>query len=279
MHGNRRSHPIETPVRSTLLRIGTPDGLDRVALIAEDQPLVRKKCRMHILDDPVGLTLRARSLLCRTGWREPSQEPRPAIELPRTRNRFGEPIPPPTMLVIRREGFERRYGGLCYQVRNSYAAGSERREQLRSWHFDLGQNMWSDSGHGWYFDWLGERVSSPVRYLMHTDGRVGVEDGSGAFIEIAPSARALIESHALTDLASTWDRADTLDIDSFALAQRLCGLTEIPEASGRTIKWRASRAVAVMEFQEWSSEEPRRWRAFIWSRDKVGRHQIGQAIA
>jgi hypothetical protein len=180
------------------------------------------------------------------------------------------------MLVIRREGFEQRYGGLRYQVRSSYTIKGERHEVVRDWQYDLGQSMWSDSARGWYFDWFGERVSSPVRYLVHTDGRVGVDDGGGAFLEIAPSIPALIESHALTDMVSTWDRI-TLEVDSFALAQQLGGLAYIPEASGRTIRWRVSDTVAVQEFRQWSSQEPRRWRAFIWSRGEAGQRQIEQA--
>lgn len=233
---------------------------------------------MHILDDPAGLTVRAKRLLRRTGWREPSQGPRLTADFLRIRDGFSQPITAPPMLVIRREGFEQRYGGLRYQVRNSYTVRNERREEVRDWHFDPGQNVWPDSARGWYFDWLGERVSSPVRYLIHTDGRVGVEDGSNVFVEIAPSVQALIESHALIDMVSTWDRADTGDMDSFALAQKLECLVEIPEASGRTIRWRVSATVAVMAFQNWSSEEPRRWRAFVWSRGEVGRRQVGAAI-
>lgn len=182
------------------------------------------------------------------------------------------------MLVIRREGSEQRYGGLRYQVRSSYTVQGERHDVLPDWHYDLGQGLWSGSAHGWYFDWLGERVSSPARYLVHTDGRVGVDDGGGTFLEIAPSLPALIESHALTDTVSTWDRV-TAEVDGFALAEQLDGLTDVPEASGCTIRWRLSDNVAVEEFRNWSSEEPRRWRAFIWSRGHAGRRQVEDAAA
>lgn len=231
---------------------------------------------MHILDDLTGLSARARSLLERTGRRVDPQEPRLSTEFLRIRDRFGRSVPTPMPLVIRREGFEQRYGGLRYQVRSTYTVDGERREVLREWHYDLGHGMWTDSAHGWYFDWLGEHVSSPVRYLVHTDGRLGVDDGGGTFLEIAPSIPALIESHALTDALLTWDRATT-GVDSFALAEQLDGLTEIPEASGATIRWRLSESVAVEEFRNWSSEAPRRWRAFIWSRGESGRHQVEDA--
>jgi len=182
----------------------------------------------------------------------------------------------PLWLVIRREGFEQRYGGLRYQVRNSYTVVGERHEVFRDWRYDLGEGMWTGSARGWYFDWFGEHVSSPVRYLVHTDGRVGVDDGGGTFLEIAPSVLALIEAHALTDTVSTWDRT-TADVDSFALAEQLDGLVDVPEASGRTIRWRLSGNVAVEEFRHWSSEAPRRWRAFIWSRGEACRRQVEEA--
>ncbi|MEV7394955.1 hypothetical protein [Streptomyces sp. NPDC091215] len=233
---------------------------------------------MHILDDPAGLSARAMSLLERVGRRDSPQEPRLSTEFLRIRDHLGQLTPTPTMLVIRREGFEQRYGGLRYQVRSSYTVQGERHDMLRDWHYDLGQGMWTGSARGWYFDWFGERVSSPVRYLVHTDGRVGVDDGGGTFLEIAPSLPALIESHALTDMVSTWDRT-TAEIDSFALAEQLGGLTDVPEASGCTIRWRLSDNVAVEEFRNWSSEEPRRWRAFIWSRGHSGRRQVAEAAA
>ncbi|MFF1482242.1 hypothetical protein ACFVYD_32615 [Streptomyces sp. NPDC058301] len=233
---------------------------------------------MHILDDLTGLSSRAKSLLERTGWRDDPQERRLSTEFLRVRDCFGQLVPTPMMLVIRREGFERKYGGLRYQVRSSYTVEGERRAVLRDWHYDLGEGMWSGSADGWYFDWLGERVSSPVRYLVHTDGRVGVDDGGGMFLEIAPSIPALIESHALTDAVSTWDRT-IAEVDSFAVAEQLDGLTDIPEASGSTIRWRLSDDVAVEEFRNWSSDAPHRWRAFIWSRGEAGRRQVEEAAA
>ncbi|MFF2041153.1 hypothetical protein ACFVVX_12040 [Kitasatospora sp. NPDC058170] len=231
---------------------------------------------MHILDDLTGLSSRARSLLERTGRRDDPQEPRLSTEFLRIRDCFGRSIPAPMMLVVRREGFERKYGGLRYQVRRGSTVEGERREVLREWRYDLGRSMWPGAADGWYFDWFGERVSSPVRYLVHTDGRVGVGDAGGTFLEIAPSIPALIESHALTDTVSTWDRT-AAGVDGFALAEQLDGLTDIPEASGATVRWRLSGNVAVEEFRNWSSGAPRRWRAFIWSRGESGRRRVEEA--
>jgi hypothetical protein len=234
------------------------------------------KCWMHILDDPDGLSARARDLLSRTGWREPPPGPRLATDFLQVRGHADRPVPAPAMLAIRREGFEHRYGGLRYQVRNNFTFDGENHQVTHAWHYDLGQYVHEDPARGWYFDWFGEHVSSPVRFLAHTDGRAGVDDGGGKFLEIAPSIPALIESHALTDMVAAWDRTPLkLKIDGYALAQRISGLTSIPEASGPTVRWRASDTVAVQEFRQWSSQEPtRRWRAFIWTRGTDGRHQV-----
>ena len=164
------------------------------------------KYGMHILDDLDGLSARARDLLNRTGWREPPPDSRLATEFLQVRDCSGRQVPAPAVLAIRREGFEQRYGGLRYQVRNSYAYEGERHEVTFGWRYDLEQDAWADSARGWYFSWFGEHAATPVRWLVHTDGRAGVDDGGGKFLEIAPSVPALIESHALTDMVAAWDR-------------------------------------------------------------------------
>ncbi|MFC1411990.1 hypothetical protein ACEZCY_22285 [Streptacidiphilus sp. N1-12] len=231
---------------------------------------------MHILDDPTGLSTRARSLLERTGRRDHRQDPGLPTEFLRVRNRDGRLVPAPMTLVIRREGFQQRYGGLRYGVRSGPTDRAERHDGLRDWHYDLDGTMWADPAGGWYFGWSGERVSSPVRYLVHTDGRVGVEDGSGTFLDIAPSVPALMESHALVDTVSDWDRS-TVQVDGFALAEQLGNLTDVPEASGPTVRWRLSECVAVQEFRSWTGAGPRPWRAFVWSRGDAGRRQVEAA--
>lgn len=203
--------------------------------------------------------------------------PRLATEFLQVRDQAGRPVPAPAMLAIRREGFEDRYGGLRYKVRSSFTIDGERHEVTRSWHYDLGQDIHPDASRGWYFDWYGEHASTAVRWLVHTDGRAGVDDGGGQFLEIAPSITAVIESHALTDMLSAWNRCTSLTIDAFALAQQLSGLTTVPEASGPTTRWRISDTVAVHEFRHWSSQNPRYWRAFIWTRTADGQRQIEQA--
>lgn len=232
---------------------------------------------MHILDHPTGLSLRAKSLLERTGWREEQHDPLISTEYLQARDWRGRLTPPPMMLVIRREGFEYRYAGLRYRVRNSLTLNGTRYERTDVWDYDLGRYLWADSKGGGYFDWIGERVSSPVRYLLHPDGRVGVEDGKTVFLEVAPSINALIESHSLTDMLSDWNRSPSAD--ALHIARSFDGLEDIPEASGPTVRWRLSHNVAVREFQIWSSTEPRQWHAFIWCRGEAGHRRLEEATA
>jgi hypothetical protein len=67
---------------------------------------------VHILDDPRGLSDRARELLARTAWREPHPEPRIPTDFLTVTDRSGRQISAPMPLVIRREGFLARFDGL-----------------------------------------------------------------------------------------------------------------------------------------------------------------------
>jgi len=152
-----------------------------------------------------------------------------------------------------------------YAVRRLLVLDGQRHEGAREWNYDLAAYAWADQAGGWHFDWIGERVSSPIRYLVHTDGRVGAEDGSGVFLEIAPSLPALIESHALMDEIAQWDLCRwNVDIDQ--LGDAASGLADVPEASGPTVRWRISPTLAIQEFQSWTHQQPRPWRAVAWTR-------------
>ena len=72
-------------------------------------------------------------------------------------------------------------------MRRSALLGGERYDAARWWDFDLSDGVWADQ-RGWYFSLVGEHVSSPVRFLVHADGRVGVSD-RGPFTEIARRSR------------------------------------------------------------------------------------------
>ncbi|RPF43729.1 hypothetical protein EDD96_0238 [Streptomyces sp. Ag109_G2-6] len=235
---------------------------------------------MHLLEDHhPGLSPLARKLLERTGRRQEPAGPRTPTELLTVPDRTGtgRRVPAPLELVTAREGFAQRLGGLRYTVRRSTpGVPGEQRESASEWNWDLGTAVWPDPAGGWYFEWTGELVSSPVRYLAHTDGRVGVEAGDGVFREIASSTTHLIESHAVMDAVAGWDPWP-IEADGHAVAGRLDGLTEVAEASGPMLGWRMSDVVAVMEFREWSNQVPRAPRAFMWSRGEEGRRRLHDA--
>ncbi|MEU9454507.1 hypothetical protein [Streptomyces sp. NPDC048277] len=235
---------------------------------------------MHILEDPSELSARAQDLLRRTGRREcPTRFGLP-IELWRVRDHAGNLVPAPMDLIIRCEGFEQKFGGLRYEVRRSWVVNGDRYETTRRWEYDhlgLQTAAWQDPGRGgWYFEWTGERVSKPCRDLMHTDGSVGTDvDGGSPYLPIAPSLPHLIESHALTDAVATW-RPWPMDSLAASAIELLDGLVEVPEASWDSSRWRLSDSVAVMDYDSWDHQNPRR-RTLVWSREEAGHRQV-QAV-
>ncbi|MCP2314271.1 hypothetical protein [Kitasatospora paracochleata] len=240
------------------------------------------KYRMHILDDPSELSERAQDLLRRTGRRERPVRFEVPIEMWRVRDRTGRLVPAPLELIIRCEGFEQRFRGLRYQVRHSWTLDGERYETGRSWeydHFGVKTGAWQDPVRGgWYFEWLGERVSKPCRDLLHTDGGVGTDvDGGSPYLPVAPSVTHLIESHALTDAVSVWRPWPVAGSAAVSAAEALGGLVEVPEASWETSRWRLSDSVAVFDSESWDRENPSR-RVRIWSRNEVGHREVRNAF-
>ncbi|MGK5554740.1 hypothetical protein ACSNOI_24295 [Actinomadura kijaniata] len=237
---------------------------------------------MHVLDDPVGLSERAQDLLRRTGRRRADAAFRVPTDFLWVFDEAGRSIPAPTELVIRREAFHARYGGLRYRVRRAALLGDQRHDVIREWDFDLGDRIRAER-RGWSFSWIGERVSAPVGFLVHTDGRVGVSDG-GAFIEVASSVVQLIEGHAVMDLVASWDpwpgrlEAWVPNTAWTSAADRIEGLVPVAEASGRCDTWLLSDHVAVRSFHVWTSRRPRRRAVQIWSCGNEGREQLEQAF-
>jgi hypothetical protein len=185
----------------------------------------------------------------------------------------GRSIPAPCELVVRREGFAARFGGLQYDVRRSVRLGDERVVSVRTWQFDLLPMMRAERA-GWSFAWYGEHVATPVWYVGHTDGRCGVSAG-GPFLEVWPSFHHLIESHALTDELADWEPMASSSLEAWApyaitdeeyLNELVAGLPFVPEASGPCSRWWRSEHMAVHLFDAWTATIPRSTGVMIWSR-------------
>lgn len=228
---------------------------------------------MHILDDPSGLTDRARAFLARVGDRiEVQHQP---TEFMIVRDRKGNAVPAPFELVIRREGFAQKFAGLRYPVRQSVLFPDGPDVYERFWEFTLFDFVRQDH-RGWYFDWFGERVSSPVRYLQHTDGRFGVTD-STAFIPVHPTMLSLIEHHALVDEHAAWEPVGlpaNADLDELRTA-----LPVVPEASGPWARWHANDEMAIHETLLWTSTQPRTWLRRAWARTPEAARRLGRVAA
>jgi hypothetical protein len=237
---------------------------------------------MHILDDPSELSPRAQDFLRRAGRRKPPVRFESPMELWRVPDRDGTLIPAPPELVLGLESFERRFGGLSYDVRYSFAV--EKKQPFSGsyqWvydHYGLDTLVWADpTGPGWFFEWNGEHVAKPCRDLIHTDGSVGTDlDGGSSYLPLAPSVLSLIEDHAVADLVAGWTPWPLAGELAVAVGELLDDLVEVPEASWPSLRWRLSKTVAVMDADSWDRENPRR--GAIWSRGRAGRKQVEDAL-
>ncbi|MFD0525461.1 hypothetical protein [Paractinoplanes durhamensis] len=159
-----------------------------------------------------------------------------------------------------------------YDVRRSVRIRDQRLDSVRRWRFDLLEAVHAER-RGWSFDWYGELVSSPVFYLAHTDGRVGVRAG-GPFLEVWTSFDHLIESHALMDELAGWDPVTPSSLETWVptrpdddqLTELLAPLSPVPEASGPCDRWWRSDDLAVRQFHAWTDTRPRPIGTMIWSR-------------
>ena len=227
---------------------------------------------MHVLDDPGGLSPRAQAFLKRSGSRSQTAPTRLSTEYLRVPDLSGQLIPAPLDLVVRREGFAARFGGLRYDVRLSIRFTDGRRQISRRWNFDL--DGWiRREPHGWSFGWMGEEVSSPVRYLVHTDGRFGVL-ADGPFLEVSPSVDHMIESHALMDEVADWSPVTGSALEAWVPRSidemrydDTGALVVVPEASGPCEQWLLSDTMAVRLFSGWTGGQPRQTGVMAWMRD------------
>ncbi|GAB2621987.1 hypothetical protein Aab01nite_76960 [Paractinoplanes abujensis] len=213
---------------------------------------------MHVLDDLDGLSPSARAFLTRTARREPAD------------TGLGTGARDPLELSVRRRNFVTRFGGLRYTVRRSARVGHDRWDIAREWRFDL--DGWTRRERdGWTFGWIGEGVSSPVRHVLHTDGRFGVTDG-GAFLEACPSICHLIEGHALMDEVADWHPVGGSALETWAggrLDAQAGDLSVVSEASGPYDCWLRSDDVVVRRFKLWTNRRDRPTRVMASTRQQV----------
>ncbi|MET3423819.1 hypothetical protein BJ973_003031 [Actinoplanes tereljensis] len=226
---------------------------------------------MHVLDDLDGLSPRAQAFLRRSGDRHPVDTDRLSTDYLRVQDRSGRLITAPVELIVRREGFAQRFGGLRYWVRHAVRWDGEPYETARRWDFVLEDWIRWEPG-GWSFGWAGEHVSSPVRYLVHTDGRFGVTLG-GSFLEVSPSIYHLIESHALMDETAAWEPVTGSALEPWTascvdgrLLEQFGDLRLLPEASGPCERWLRSDAVTVRQIRRWTEDHPRPASVQVWTR-------------
>jgi hypothetical protein len=235
---------------------------------------------MHVLDDPLGLSARAQAFLARVAWRELVAAPPPS-EFLSVRDASGGLRPPTMELIVRRESFALRFAGLRYTVRRVARLREERLAAERVWDYDLGRSAWHDT-RGGHFDWIGEHVSSPVRHVIHADGRAGVRI-SDRFLEIASSPYHLIESHALVDMLADWEpgpgglEAWVGSNDNPETFADINGLVPVHEASGGHERWMLSEHLAVRIFDLWTDQLPRRQAVHVWYADQTGARLVRDA--
>jgi hypothetical protein len=180
---------------------------------------------------------------------------------------------PSDELTDRLEWFVARFGGLRYDVRRRVRVGDWAHESVRRWEFDVLGDVWEDHT-GWSFGWSGERVSSPVFYRVHADGRFGVSAG-GSFLEASPSVHHMIEGHALMDDLFEWEPVPPVSLETWVpvdggdgpLRRLLDSLPAVPEASGPCDRWARSDEFAVRLFLGWTAANPRTTGVMMWSRD------------
>jgi hypothetical protein len=233
---------------------------------------VYREVHVHVLDDLDGLSPRAQAFLRRSGERQSiDTDPLPTDYL-WVPDRSGRLVTAPMELIVGREGFAQRFGGLRYWVRHRVRLDGEPYETARRWDFVL-EDWIRCEPVGWSFGWVGQHVSSPVRYLVHTDGRFGVTS-SGPFLEVNPSIYHMIESHALMDEMAAWEPVTGSALEPWTAGgvdgrflERVGDLWLLPEASGPCERWLRSDTVTVRQIQRWTEDRPRPASVQVWTRD------------
>ncbi|WP_238011559.1 hypothetical protein KZZ52_33590 [Dactylosporangium sp. AC04546] len=222
-------------------------------------------------DDLDGLSPRAQSFLRRSGIRRPDQTRLPTdyLQVP---DRSGRLIAAPVELIVRREGFAARFGGLHYDVRRSVRIGDKRHDTLRRWQFDL-----LDVVRAEHMGWLrmGRRARVVTCVLPRAHRRQIWGERRWSILEASPSINHLIEGHALMDELHDWEPVPPSSLEAWVpndvtnthLRKLLETLPIVPEASGPCDRWWRSDHLAIRLFYGWTGRQPRSTGVMIWSRN------------
>jgi hypothetical protein len=188
----------------------------------------------HVLDDPSGLSLRARRYLAVHGTREEA----PSAEKHREHWRSQEL---PDAAVELAAGFQDRWGGLALPPLLRYDGGPA---LLTA---DLPALV---DGAGWCIEAGHGRVQVPYRYYVDEAGRFGVEIAPGGRqVPLHGSVSGWIESCALEDAARGWDliarRSGEVAELVTTWVPRVGPLTPVPEVEGLADSWWRGDGVLV----------------------------------
>ncbi|MEV4418319.1 hypothetical protein [Catellatospora sp. NPDC049609] len=224
----------------------------------------------HVLDDPAGLSVRARRFLETRSRRNPATVVEPPDRYYECWNADDEPDPGPDGGLARLQEFAARYGGMWFPGERPAPGGYEFHDTVES--------GWQQTDAG---DWEAEvglvEQAWPV-LLSWSTGRIGVIHAENW---VATSVDNLIESSALGNEISdddSWREAVPVDGGSWHLS----GITsdrfadhvpEVPEASSLWNRWYMDEHVAVHGWR--ATYDPARFEVVLaWYRDPLGRHRL-----
>jgi hypothetical protein len=177
----------------------------------------------HVLDDPTGLTLRARRFLAARGTRQDA----PSADRHREHWRSYQV---PEAGVELAASFQERWGGLVLPETTHYEGGPG---YLTA---DMPQLV---DGLGWCIEAGHTRESTPFGFYMDEAGRYGVQGTTR--VPLHESVEGWVEACALEDAATGWDliarrSGDVAELTT-AWVPRVGPLTPVPEVRGIADTW------------------------------------------
>jgi hypothetical protein len=188
----------------------------------------------HVLDDPSGLSLRARRFLANRAKREEA----PSAADHREHWRSQEL---PEAAVELAAGFQDRWGGLALPPIRHYDGGPA---------FLTADLPGRVDGVGWRIAAGRPRVPVGYRYYVDEAGRFGIESTTGGRrVPLHGSVAAWVEACALEDAATGWDlvarrRGEVREIVT-GWVPRVGPLTQVPEVAGLADSWWRGDGVMV----------------------------------